>query len=176
MAASGGLSAVTIRSIAAERGLTTGAVMHHFPTKEAILEEMIDRLYSGLVDVVTLALARAKPHDRLQRRLLACLPLKPDLVFGWRLSVVLQGEVLRSPAIAALHNAYYRRFEEGLAAELSLAIGAGWISKNTDIPATTARLISLVEGVGTNHVLRPKSMPARLQRQLILDEIARLKA
>ena len=31
-----------------------------------------------------------------------------------------------------------------------------------------------MEGIGTNHVLRPRAMPAKLQRQLMLDELARL--
>jgi len=174
MAASGGLSAVTIRAIAGEIGFTTGIVMHHFATKEAILEEMIDRLYGGLRDLYRASIERAGPHERLERMLLSCLPLKPDTAFGWKLSVVLQGEALRSPAIAKLHQRHYKVFEADIAQELALLQASGRIPAGTDLTLARMRLVALMEGIGTNHVLRPRAMPAKLQRQLMLDELARL--
>ncbi|MGB3067227.1 MAG: TetR family transcriptional regulator C-terminal domain-containing protein [Ottowia sp.] len=175
MAAAGGLGAVTIRSIAAEHGLTTGAVMHHFPTKEAILEEMIARLYMGLQKICSESVARAKPQERLEKLLLACLPIKQSVTFGWKLSVALQSEVLRSPAIAKLHSSYYKVFEADVAREIENLRALGLTSANIDVPFVVARLIALVEGIGTNHALRPRAMPPTLQRRLLLEELSRLK-
>lgn len=176
MAARGGLAAVTIRSIATEIGFTTGVVMHHFTTKEAILEEMIERLFIGLRTAYRTAVEGAPPQRRLERMLLACLPLKPDTLFGWKLSIVLQSEVLRSPAIARLHQRHYRVFEEEILGELQHAQAIGQIAATADLAAAMTRLVVLVEGMGTTHVLRPRAMPARLQRQMLLDELARLAA
>ena len=174
MAASGGLAAVTIRSIAAEMGFTTGVVMHHFTTKEAILEEMIERLFNGLRTAYRAAVEGAPRERRLERMLLACLPLKSDTLFGWKLSIVLQSEVLRSPAIARLHQRHYRVFEQDILGELQHAQAIGQVAPAVDLAAAMTRLVVLVEGMGATHVLRPRAMPARLQRQMLREELARL--
>lgn len=174
VAAREGLAAVTIRSIAKEIGYTTGIVMHHFPTKDAIIEEMIERLYKGLRDIYLSEMNGAPTAERLERLLLSALPLEPRLAFGWKLSVVLQGEVLRSARIAGLHRRYYRQFEADIRAELVGLQQGRSIRNDTDLDVATARLMVLVEGIGANFVLRPKAMPPRLQRQLLKQELAAL--
>lgn len=165
---------MTIRSIAKEIGYTTGIVMHYFPTKDAIIEEMIERLYKGLRDIYLAETNGAPTAQRLERLLLSTLPLKPRLAFGWKLSVVLQGEVLRSANIAAVHRRYYGQFESDIRAELGRLQEARLLALDTDLDIATARLMVLVEGIGANFVLRPKAMPAGLQRQLLKQELAAL--
>lgn len=175
VAAREGLSAVTIRSIAGELGYTTGIVMHYFATKDAILREMIERLYKGLRETYLKAMAGAPTVQRLESLLLSALPLTRPLVFGWRLSIVLQGEALRSSAIAKLHRHYYRQFEGDIRGELTLLQGADLLARDTDIDQATAKLMVLVEGIGVSFVFRPKSMPPKLQRLLIAEELATLR-
>lgn len=174
VAAREGLAAVTIRSIAKEIGYTTGIVMHYFPTKDAIIEEMIERLYRGLREIYLSEMNGAPAAQRLERLLLSTLPLKPRLAFGWKLSVVLQGEVLRSPKIAGVHRRYYRQFESDITAELSRLQEARLLAPDTDLALAAARLMVVVEGIGANFVLRPKAMPPVLQRQLLKQELATL--
>lgn len=174
IAASGGIGAVTVRSIATEIGYTTGSVMHHFSTKEEIVEEMINRLYRGLREHYHAARLKAPPSGRLEGMLLSCLPLNPRLAFGWRLSVALQAEVLRSVTIAKLHRRHYSIFEQDLLVELVALSKDGRIGKDFDLDFICARLIVIIEGIGTNHVLRPRSMPPKLQRRLLLTEFAKL--
>lgn len=174
VAARDGLAAVTIRAIAKEIGYTTGIVMHHFPTKEAIIEEMIERLYKGLREIYLAAMDGAPSAERLERLLLSALPLEPSLVFGWKLSVVLQGEALRSSRIAGLHRGYYRRFEDDIREELGRMREAGLVPESTDLAVATARLMVVVEGIGANFALRPRAMPPRLQRLLLKQELAML--
>ncbi|MFK8397805.1 TetR/AcrR family transcriptional regulator [Pseudomonas sp. BGr12] len=170
--AAGGLSALTIRSIASEIGFTTGIVMHHFATKEEILEEMIARLYDGLREVYLGSRnPKAEPRKQMEQMLLSCLPLTPSTAFGWRLAVVLQGEALRSPAISQLHQKYYKRFDEDLKLGLRMLQSEGLLSMDADLGLTAARLTALIDGIGTNHALRPRSMPAKLQRQLLSSEL-----
>lgn len=174
VAARDGLAAVTIRAIAKEIGYTTGIVMHHFPTKEAIIEEMIERLYKGLRAIYLGAMNGAPTAERLERLLLSALPLEPNLAFGWKLSVVLQGEAVRSSKIAGLHRSYYRLFEGDIRDELARMQEARLLPADTDLGVATARLMVMVEGIGANYALRPRAMPPKLQRLLLKQEMARL--
>ncbi len=176
VAAREGLAAVTIRSIAKEIGYTTGIVMHHFPTKDVIIEEMIERLYRGLRDIYLAEMNGAPDAHRLERLLASALPLQPRLAFGWKLSVVLQGEVLRSVKIAGVHRRYYRQFETDIRAELARLQENGLLSPGTDLDMAATRLMVLVEGIGANFVLRPKAMPPALQRRLLQEELSRVTA
>lgn len=174
VAAREGLAAVTIRSIAKEIGYTTGIVMHHFPTKEAIIEEMIERLYKGLREIYIGAMNGAPTAERLEKLLLSSLPLEPRLAFGWKLSVILQGEALRSPRITALHRSYYRIFEGDIQDELRRMRDAGRLPADTNLAVAAARLMVVVEGIGANFTLRPRAMPPKLQRLLLKQELATL--
>jgi TetR/AcrR family transcriptional regulator, transcriptional repressor of aconitase len=169
--AQGGLSALTIRSIAAELGLTTGVVMHYFSTKEAILEEMIDRLYGRLRKVTQASVADLDASLRLERLLLAGLPLTKDTEFGWKLAVALQPEALRSPAIAVLHQRHHAAIEIALEDELNALAAAGRLRADVDRRLAAMRLMALVEGLGTHAVLRPSAMTPQLVRQLLQEEL-----
>ena len=175
LVAASGLTAVTIRSIANEIASTTGAVMHHFATKEEVVEEMIDRLYSGLRATYSAALKNASDEERLEKMLLATLPTKPKTAFGWKLSVALQGEVLRSKRIASLHNVHYQQFESDVRAELRRLQNAGALSVDADLKMISSQLLVVIDGIGTQFVLRPAVMTSRVQRLLLQQQLSSIR-
>ncbi|WP_322075668.1 TetR/AcrR family transcriptional regulator [Burkholderia cenocepacia] len=172
--AGGGLPALTIRSVAAELQLTTGAVMHYFPTKDALLEKMIDRLYTRLREIAQASVLNVDLPERLERIMLAGLPLSRDTEFGWKLAVMLQPEVLRSPAIAALFKRHHNSMEAELEQELGLLAKQGRLKPSVDLHNTTIGLMALVEGLGTCAVLRPEAMTPQILRQLVQEKLADL--
>ena len=175
LVATGGLAAVTIRSIAKEIASTTGIVVHYFATKEEVVEEMIDRLYSRLRATYNLALKNASAEDRLEKMLLATLPTKPKTAFGWKLSVALQGEVLRSKRIASLHNVHYQQFESDVCAELRRLQDAGKLSGDADLKMICSQLLVAIDGIGTQFVLRPAVMTPRVQRFLLQQQLSSIR-
>jgi len=173
--ADGGLSGLTIRSIAKELGCTTGVLMHYYTGKEAILEEMIDRLYRSIQSLSRISVDGAEPADRLERMLLACLPLESATQFGWKLAVVMQAEVLRSAAIAQLHSKHHDTMQAALRQELESLADQKRLRENVNVELAAARLMALIEGIGTHAVLRPNAMSEQLQVDLLREELANLK-
>jgi AcrR family transcriptional regulator len=167
-----GLAAVTIRAISREIGSTTGVVMHYFTTKEEVVEEMIDRLYSGLRASCSAALSGTPADQRLEKLLLATLPIRSKTAFGWKLSVALQGEVLRSERIAELHRQHYQKFEDDICAELQRLQGIRVLADDVDLKLLSRRLMVFIDGVGTQFVLRPGVMTPKVLRQLLKQELS----
>lgn len=164
-----GLASLTIRAIATEVGSTTGIVMHYFATREAVIEEMIDRLYRRLRETYLTAAPPSAGQKQLRQLLLAALPVKKPVAFGWTLSVALQGESLRSPRIAQLHQDHYQRFEQDILSALEQLLPAT-VAHSARLLATQ-RLMVCLDGIGTQFVLRPKSMPPARQRAVLELEL-----
>jgi AcrR family transcriptional regulator len=164
-----GLASLTIRAIATEVGSTTGIVMHYFATREAVVEEMIDRLYRRLRETYLAAAPPSAGQKQLRQLLLAALPVKEPVAFGWTLSVALQGESLRSPRIAQLHQDHYQRFEQDILSALAQLLPAT-VAPSARLLATQ-RLMVCLDGIGTQFVLRPKSMTPARQRAILELEL-----
>jgi AcrR family transcriptional regulator len=82
LAAAQGATSLTLDAVARTAGVSKGGLLHHFPTKEALLEAMLQR-HIDRVDARVAALQRARP-DCEQNPLLAhvlalleTLPAKP---------------------------------------------------------------------------------------------------
>ncbi len=59
-----GHDGLSVRSIAAEAGVSIGLINHHFPNKEVLVAEAYRHFHRQLFDVHTQAVARARPRMR----------------------------------------------------------------------------------------------------------------
>lgn len=65
-----GLDAVTVREVARTLGMTAPAIYRYFPSREALLEEVIDALYDELADHIVAARESARSGNLADRFLL----------------------------------------------------------------------------------------------------------
>jgi AcrR family transcriptional regulator len=145
---------MTLDAVAAKAGVSKGGLLHHFPTKEALLEAMISRLietrkesrnkiWEGLPNSPTralkafilAALLRDKKYDRVGAPLLAPLAHNPKLA---------------EPVREALKQAYSAIVSDGVkfekAAVLALAADGLLIQETLSIsPFTEEQRSSIVE-------------------------------
>lgn len=79
-----GYSATTVRDIADEAGILSGSLYHHFPSKEAILQEILRSFLDGLLarfeQVVAADAAPRETLDRLIEHAFATIETQPDAV------------------------------------------------------------------------------------------------
>jgi AcrR family transcriptional regulator len=77
-----GYAATSVDDLAAEAGVTIGALYHHFPTKTALFETVFEQLHMELLDAGARAAAKGRdPIDQLARAFEAFLDavLEPDV-------------------------------------------------------------------------------------------------
>lgn len=79
-----GYSATTVRDIADEAGILSGSLYHHFPSKEAILQEILRSFLTGLRErfsaIVAEGLSPRETLDRLIAHAFHTIESKPDQV------------------------------------------------------------------------------------------------
>jgi AcrR family transcriptional regulator len=96
-----GVSAFTIEAVAQEAGVTKGAVLHHFPSKEALIDALIDQVIEAFDGRLTAELA-AEPEGAPGRWLRAYI----RTVFSMQ-----EEEKNIIPALAAAVAGDHRRLE-----------------------------------------------------------------
>lgn len=79
-----GYAATTVRDIADEAGILSGSLYHHFPSKEAILQEILRSFLTGLRErfsaIVDEGLSPRETVDRLIAHVFHTIETQPDQV------------------------------------------------------------------------------------------------
>jgi AcrR family transcriptional regulator len=151
--ASTGYRGSALAAIAADAGLTTAGLLHHFPSKEHLLVAVLaerDRL-----DGAQFQLAGFQGLAALDRlaELVQHNAMVPGLVQAY---TVLMGESVGEdhPAREWFRDRYPRR-RGNIAAALRAGIESGEIRAEVDCDAVAAQIIAMMDGLQVQWVLNP---------------------
>jgi AcrR family transcriptional regulator len=151
--AANGYRGSTLAGIAAEAGLTSAGLLHHFPSKEQLLVAVLaerDRL-----DGARFRLAGFRGLAALDRliELVRHNTMVPGLVQAY---TVLMGESVSEghPAREWFRDRYPRR-RANLAAALRAGVQSGEIRADADCDALAAEIIAMMDGLQVQWVLAP---------------------
>jgi AcrR family transcriptional regulator len=152
-----GLESATLREVAAEAGLTTGALTHYFADKRELLlttfQESLARRRSARPGDVTLT-----PGSRLRAALEGALPLDADRRRHWLVTIACCSQAPGDPELAAAQRDAYREFR-GQVAELVEAAGLAGPEKTS---ALAEQLIAAADGIAVQALFDPVGWsPAR---------------
>lgn len=159
-----GLTAATMREIAAEAGWTTGALTHYFTDKRELL------LATFQASLASRRSRRPMPDDvdvrrRLQRSLEGALPLDADRRCHWLVTMSCCVQAVDDDMLAAAQRDAYREFRDHIAA----LVVEGDIADPHDAVDVAEELIAAADGIAVQAMFDPDSWPADRQ----LDALAR---
>ncbi len=155
-----GIGAATLRDVAAEAGLTTGALTHYFADKRELLLHTFQASLDGRRALRPHRSAVEDPRAELRASLEGALPLDDDRRRHWMVTVALCAEAAGDAELAAVQRDAYREFRRHvtrLVEVCRLAEGAG-------AEALAERLIAAADGVALQALFDPATWPP--QRQL----------
>ncbi len=147
-----GIGAATMRDVAAEAGVTTGALTHYFADKRELLLRTFEASLDG---------RRAKRPDRdpadaalsLYDALAGALPIDDDRRRHWMVTVAFCAQAAGDHELAAAQRDAYREFRAHVTALVAQIAPV-------DSPQELAeRLIAQVDGVAIQALFDPESWP-----------------
>ena len=148
-----GFNGSSLAGIAADAGLTTAGLLHHFPSKEQLLVAVLterDRL-----DGVRFHLAGFQGLAALDRlvELVEHNTMVPGLVQAY---TVLMGESVgeNHPARDWFRDRYPKR-RANIAAAIRAGIDSGEVRANVDCDAIAAEIVAMMDGLQVQWVLNP---------------------
>lgn len=164
-----GLEGARLRDVARAAGVTTGAVMHYFDGKDAVLE-------AALEEVVRRTLERMEgpvaPESRTDidlfiRRLGRYLPLREDSRQEWRVWLAFWGRAMSDERLRAIHRAYYARIIDRLVEPLRALRPTPPAPSLRELRHCADAVLAAIDGVGARATLEPEVWPARRQREAL---------
>lgn len=170
-----GLEAVTVRRVAEEAGWSTGALVHYFADKEALMLFA----FTTAADRVGRRLAKLDEHEpdplaRARAQLLEGLPLDRDRRDEMRIWFSFLGLALTRPALARAQRVAYRTWRERIRDRLLEAQEAGAVRADVDCATEAAALVGLVDGLAVQATFEPRVLSATRLEELVdarLDEL-----
>jgi len=152
-----GIGAATMREVAAEAGLTTGALTHYFADKRELLQSTLvaslERRIAQRPDV-----AAADPSTALRAALAGALPVDEDSRRHWMVTVAFCAEAAGDADLAITQRDAYRAFRAHVA---RLLVRCG--ERRADAVGVAERLIASVDGVALQALFDAESWPPRRQ-------------
>ncbi|MFN3004527.1 TetR/AcrR family transcriptional regulator [Mycolicibacterium wolinskyi] len=160
---------VQLKQVAAEAGLTPGAVLYHFPDIQTLLVEAnragIERFYDARLRAID---GVAEPDRKLVITIESGLPTDsddPDV----KLMCALGGAAARYPAYAVMLTALYDRQVAMYQIILETGAAQGVFTLTSSSLTTARNIVALEDAYGYRMVARHPSLDAEAAIELICD-------
>jgi AcrR family transcriptional regulator len=166
-----GIEAATMRDVAAEAGLTTGALTHYFADKRELLLHTFE---ASLERRRALRATRepSDPRGALQATLEGALPLDDDRRRHWMVTVAFCARATGDDELAAAQRDAYREFRDHVADLVWLAHGVS----RTSSGRVAERLIAAADGIAVQALFDPERWTPTRQRRTLADLTSALLA
>lgn len=153
-----GIEAATLRDVAAEAGMTTGALTHYFADKR----ELLLHTFQASLNHRRSTRGNREPIDALgalMASLEGALPLDDDRKRHWMVTVAFCSQATGDAEMAAAQRDAYREFRSRTT---ELARRAG-VAAGRSATRTAEHLIAVADGIAIQALFDPASWPAERQ-------------
>lgn len=163
-----GVDGASVRTIAAQAGVSTGYVTHYFADKQELMVAVLDHTNAHALRRVTAATADGDARERLRAAVDALLPLDAARRRDWQVWVAAWVSTSPGEQLAKRMRGAWRGLRDLLAALIAEA------DARMDAPYEAQRLVTTIAGIGLlAGVDRPAEVRAQAQRMLD-DQMAAL--
>lgn len=162
-----GWDALTMKSVSARAGVSTGVVAHYFGSKDAMVAAAIRDAYRQFTDDV---LQAVEGENRPLGKLVALVDrVVARSVPDWSFWLALWGKMPFDPVIREELNLVYRQYVMLVEGILNAGAADGSIAKGIRADRCAGLFVALIDGLGMRSELGPHEMPPALQRSLLLE-------
>lgn len=144
-----GVHATTMRGIALEAGVTTGAVTHHFADKADVMTSVLRYNNELVMRRIAHAVAGSRGLAALRATAESLLPLDEESMTMWTVLIAFWGHAPASRFIAEAGDSLgYLALREWFIRLLRDAVGDGEVRADIDVEHEAERVIALLGGIG----------------------------
>lgn len=164
-----GLDGARLRDVAKAANVTTGAVMHYFDGKDAVLEAALEEAVRRILAKQDRARATSGKLDiqTFIRGASTYLPIDAESRLEWRVWLAFWGRAIADDRLRALHREYYAEIVSRLVALLPSLRQSGPPPSPEARQRCADAVIAAIDGIGTRATLEPELWPPERQRETL---------
>lgn len=174
--AESGVEGATFREIALRAGVSKGVVEHYFSGKEDIIRKSLEWLNKRAQEREERGTKNKRGIEALRARVLALLPLRPELVREWKIRVHYWSTTIANRddrlGMSIRITAARERFEE----DIRQAISDGEVPETVDPLMAANMFLHIAAGVSCNMLLDPSHYRKDYQLRLVENLIMKLRS
>lgn len=170
-----GLETLSLRNVATAYGCSKGMVQHYFSDKEELL-------FGALLSVNAQYEAReleatkgAEGIARIEKRLIAILPLDTSLREEWIVRLAFYARAALVPRMQSYLMSHVAAALRTGVMDLRHAQRAGEIRKGGNLPRAYRMIIATVAGIAVSEVVSPRVLSPTTQKRMLRDAISILR-
>ncbi|MEV5896054.1 TetR/AcrR family transcriptional regulator [Nonomuraea fuscirosea] len=143
-----GMESVSLREVAAEAGMSMGAVQYYVTTKDQMLLLALERIAIWIGErVAAVAAGRPTPLDVLRATILELLPLDEERRYLNRIGLAFQASSVVSENQAAAMRVGYASLLSFLTDQISAAQSAGQLAAHLEAAKEASLLYAFAQGI-----------------------------
>jgi AcrR family transcriptional regulator len=158
-----GIDGASLRTVAAEAGWTTGALVPYFATKRELLaftlQASLDRRRARGAERASMS-----PEDALRDVLIGPLPTTPDTTLHWIVTLAFAAQASADPELATIQREAYLHFREMV---VELVVAGGRAPVGCAAETEGERLIAAVNGIAIQAIFAPDLWTERRQVEAV---------
>jgi TetR/AcrR family transcriptional regulator, transcriptional repressor of bet genes len=173
---SNGIDSTRLKDVARRAEVTTGAVMHYFEDKNAVIE-------AALAEIVRRTLLRITAGGPVSGsapvkvstfidRVCTYLPITEASQAEWRVWLAFWGRAIADQRLRDIHQRHYSNIVSALLPQLQQLRPTAVKSSSAQLTTIADALVAAIDGVGTRATLEPALWPAKKQRQTLATLMA----
>jgi AcrR family transcriptional regulator len=168
-----GVSAVSLRTVAAEAGIVLGSLRHSFPAKADLLAYSMELVHARATDRVRAHSGERDPRALVTAMLAEVMPLDEQRLIEMRVNLALMVESPAHPRLGR-QTLLAQQAVAGLCEQACVILQqTGHLHATRDPAAEGRRLHALLDGIAMHLVVDPSGTPAALPTlNAHLDELA----
>lgn len=152
---SSGISGVSIRTVAAEAGLSTGSIRHVFPSRADLITHAMELVGLRAWDRISRHFEEADPRARATRVIHELLPLDPERRIEMEANIALIAEAPASDQVREARDASYAAVRFACRRVVENLRGAAPAPPGTDLDKDASALHALVDGLALHLLINP---------------------
>ena len=152
---SSGISGVSIRTVAAEAGLSTGSIRHVFPSRADLITHAMELVGLRARDRISRHFEEADPRARATRVIHELLPLDPERRIEMEANIALIAEAPASDQVREARDASYAAVRFACRRVVENLRGAAPAPPGTDLDKDASALHALVDGLALHLLINP---------------------
>jgi TetR/AcrR family transcriptional repressor of bet genes len=164
-----GLDRARLRDVARAANVTTGAVMHYFDGKDAVIEAALEEIVRRTLERMNTAVRPEKKDDLddFIRRVGNYLPLRNESRAEWRVWLAFWGRAIGDDRLREVHRHYYDKIIDRMASALAPFHARDSRPSMKKLRSQADALLAAIDGIGTRATLEPDLWPPRRQRRTL---------